>query len=113
MTALFGPTDEEAHVTPAPPPHPTADTVTDQFLGHRELMFSVIYNLLGSVAETEGALQEVWLAWSARHREPDAEPVHNARAHLVRIAANRALARRADMSRGRETYIGSRLPELR
>lgn len=67
--------------------------------------------MLGSVAETEDALQDVWLAWSARHRIPDAEPVHNARAYLVRIAANRALARRADMSRRRETYIGSWLPE--
>ncbi|MET4921328.1 sigma-70 family RNA polymerase sigma factor [Streptomyces sp. PSRA5] len=98
-------------MTPAPHPHPTVDAVTDQFLGHRALLFSVIYNMLGSVAETEDALQEVWLAWSARHRKPDAEPVHNARAYLVRIAANRALARRADMIRRRETYIGSWLPE--
>ncbi|MFJ5259825.1 sigma-70 family RNA polymerase sigma factor [Streptomyces sp. NPDC088387] len=98
-------------MTSAPSPDPTADSVTDQFLGHRELLFSVIYNMLGSVSETEDALQDVWLAWSARHREPDAEPVHNARAYLVRIAANRALARRVDMSRRRETYIGSWLPE--
>ncbi|GAA4521711.1 RNA polymerase sigma factor SigJ [Nonomuraea ferruginea] len=86
-------------------------TVTEQFLGHRELLFSVVYNMLGSVADTEDALQEVWLAWSARHGRPAAEPVENPRAYLVRIAVNRALARRADLSRRRETYVGPWLPE--
>ncbi|MER5421092.1 RNA polymerase sigma factor SigJ [Streptosporangium roseum] len=93
------------------PPHATGDAVTEQFLGYRELLFSVIYNMLGSVADTEDALQEVWLAWSARHRKPDAGPVENARAYLVRIAVNQALARRADMSRRKETYVGPWLPE--
>ncbi|MEV0502026.1 sigma-70 family RNA polymerase sigma factor [Streptomyces spectabilis] len=102
-------------MTPTPPPHPAADavtdTATDQFLGHRELLFAVVYNMLGSVADTEDALQEVWLAWSARHRRPDAEPVANARAYLVRVAVNHALARRAELSRRRETYPGPWLPE--
>ncbi|WP_405832640.1 MULTISPECIES: sigma-70 family RNA polymerase sigma factor [unclassified Streptomyces] len=93
-----------------PPPHPI-DSVTDRFLGHRELLFSVVYNMLGTVADTEDALQDVWLAWSARHRRPGAEPVENARAYLVRIAVNRALARRAEMSRRQETYVGTWLPE--
>ncbi|WP_234334476.1 sigma-70 family RNA polymerase sigma factor [Streptomyces sp. NRRL B-1347] len=100
---------------PSPPPPPSlplgADAVTDQFLGHRELLFAVIYNMLGSVADTEDALQEVWLAWSARHRRPDAEPVENPRAYLVRVAVNHALARRAELSRQRETYVGPWLPE--
>ncbi|MGW0748059.1 sigma-70 family RNA polymerase sigma factor [Streptomyces sp. NPDC002587] len=93
-----------------PPPHPI-DSVTDRFLGHRELLFSVVYNMLGTVADTEDALQDVWLAWSARHRRPDAEPVENARAYLVRIAVNQALARRAEMNRRQETYLGTWLPE--
>lgn len=97
-------------MTATPPPHPT-DSVTDRFLGHRELLFSVVYNMLGSVTDTEDALQDVWLAWSARHRRPDAEPVENARAYLVRIAVNQALARRAEMSRRQEAYVGTWLPE--
>ncbi|MFJ6480253.1 MULTISPECIES: sigma-70 family RNA polymerase sigma factor [unclassified Streptomyces] len=97
-------------MTAVPPHHPT-DSVTDRFLGHRELLFSVVYNMLGSVTDTEDALQDVWLAWSARHRKPDAEPVENARAYLVRIAVNQALARRAEMSRRQETYVGTWLPE--
>ncbi|MEV0230578.1 RNA polymerase sigma factor SigJ [Nonomuraea sp. NPDC050786] len=87
------------------------DAVTEQFLGYRELLFSVVYNMLGSVADTEDALQEVWLAWSARHRKQDAGPVENARAYLVRMAVNQALARREDLSRRRETYVGPWLPE--
>ncbi|MFF0609648.1 sigma-70 family RNA polymerase sigma factor [Nocardia tengchongensis] len=88
------------------PPDPTA-----QFVAYRELLFSVVYNILGSVADTEDVLQEVWLAWSARHRGQGGEPVENIRAYLVRAAANQALARRADLSRRRETYVGSWLPE--
>ncbi|WP_327265103.1 sigma-70 family RNA polymerase sigma factor [Streptomyces sp. NBC_01232] len=97
-------------MTATPPPHPV-DSVTDRFLGHRELLFSVVYNMLGTVADTEDVLQDVWLAWSARHRRPDAEPVENARAHLVRIAVNQALARRAELSRRQESYVGTWLPE--
>ncbi|MEU8109400.1 RNA polymerase sigma factor SigJ [Nonomuraea muscovyensis] len=97
------------------PPHETGaafeEAVTEQFLGYRELLFSVVYNMLGSVADTEDALQEVWLAWSARHRRQEAGPVENARAYLVRVAVNQALARRADMSRRQETYVGPWLPE--
>ncbi|MER5326241.1 RNA polymerase sigma factor SigJ [Streptosporangium roseum] len=93
------------------PPHATGDAVTEQFLGHRELLFSVSYNMLGSLADTEDVLQEVWLAWSARHRTPDAAPVENPRAYLVRIAMNQALARRAEVTRRQETYVGPWLPE--
>ncbi|MBU3065891.1 sigma-70 family RNA polymerase sigma factor [Nocardia sp. NEAU-G5] len=87
------------------------DAVTAQFLDHRELLFSVVYNMLGSVADTEDVLQEVWLAWTARHRDPGNAPIDKSRAYLVRIAANRALARRAELSRRREVYVGPWLPE--
>jgi RNA polymerase sigma-70 factor (ECF subfamily) len=81
------------------------------FVGHRELLFSVVYNLLGSVSDTEDVLQETWLAWARRVRQPDAEKIDNPRAYLVRIAVNQALARQATISRRRETYIGPWLPE--
>ncbi|WP_405419999.1 sigma-70 family RNA polymerase sigma factor [Streptomyces erythrochromogenes] len=101
--------------TPAAPATPTtpttADAATDHFVGHRELLFSVVYNMLGAIADTEDVLQEVWLAWSARNRRPTAAPVDNVRAYLVRIAVNQALARRADISRRREAYVGPWLPE--
>ncbi|MGW0771734.1 RNA polymerase sigma factor SigJ [Streptomyces sp. NPDC002676] len=93
------------------PPDPLASTATQVFSDHRELLFSVVYNMLGSVADTEDVLQETWLSWAARNQTPGAERVDNARAYLVRIAVNRALAQQATASRRRETYIGPWLPE--
>ena len=78
---------------------------TEVFLAHRELLFSIVYNMLGSVADTEDVLQETWLAWSGR------SGVENPRAYLVRIAVNAALARRTAINRRKEEYVGPWLPE--
>ncbi|MQA04905.1 MAG: sigma-70 family RNA polymerase sigma factor [Streptosporangiales bacterium] len=87
---------------------PATDPV---FAEYRELLFSIAYNMLGSVADTEDVLQDTWVAWTTRNRAQDAEPVTNVRGYLVRVAMNQALARRADVDRRRETYIGPWLPE--
>ncbi|WP_327667762.1 RNA polymerase sigma factor SigJ [Streptomyces sp. NBC_00485] len=83
------------------------DEATDVFMDHRELLFGLVYNMLGSVADTEDVLQETWLSWSGR----GAAGVANPRAYLVRIAVNHALQRRASITRRRETYVGPWLPE--
>ncbi|GGW93882.1 RNA polymerase sigma24 factor [Streptomyces malachitofuscus] len=87
------------------------DEATEAFLGHRELLFGVVYNMLGSVADTEDVLQETWLSWTARGGGAPMEGVANPRAYLVRVAMNHALKRRAAVSRSRETYVGPWLPE--
>jgi RNA polymerase sigma factor (sigma-70 family) len=93
-------------------PEDTAeDIATRVFADHRELLFSVVYNMLGSVADTEDVLQDTWLAWAARHGAAGAEEIANPRAYLVRIAVNTALSRQAVISRRRETYVGPWLPE--
>ncbi|MEU1722031.1 RNA polymerase sigma factor SigJ [Nonomuraea sp. NPDC005692] len=81
--------------------------MTDVFGGHRELLFSIVYNMLGSVSDTEDVLQDTWLAWSSRN--PD--EIGNPRAYLVRIAVNQALAHQSALRRRRETYVGPWLPE--
>jgi RNA polymerase sigma factor (sigma-70 family) len=88
-----------------------AQTATQVFVDHRELLFSVVYNMLGSVADTEDVLQETWLAWVARAQAASGEQITSPRAYLVRIAVNRALARQASISRRRENYTGPWLPE--
>ncbi|MFE7386036.1 RNA polymerase sigma factor SigJ [Streptomyces sp. NPDC057582] len=88
-----------------------ANTATPVFNDHRELLFSIVYNMLGSVADTEDVLQETWLSWTTRNQAPSAERIDNPRGYLVRIAVNRALAHQATISRRRETYIGPWLPE--
>jgi RNA polymerase sigma factor (sigma-70 family) len=84
------------------------DAATREFVEHRELLFSIVYPMLGSVADTEDVLQETWLSWAAR---TTGDPVEHPRAYLVRIAVNQALARRAAISRRKETYVGQWLPE--
>ncbi|MBN6056838.1 RNA polymerase sigma factor SigJ [Nonomuraea sp. RK-328] len=93
-----------------PAAHP-AEEATRIFLDHRELLFSIVYAMLGGVADTEDVLQETWLAWAARWNSAGAGPIAGPRAYLVRVAVNAALARRAAVSRRRETYPGPWLPE--
>ncbi|REE97289.1 RNA polymerase sigma factor SigJ [Thermomonospora umbrina] len=89
----------------------TADTATRVFLEHRELLFALAYNMLGSVADTEDVLQETWLAWAPKNEALNAERIGSPRAYLVRVAINKALARQNAISRRRETYVGPWLPE--
>ena len=81
------------------------------FADHRELLFSVVYNMLCSVADTEDVLQETWLSWSGRNRRAPLAEIGNPRAYLVRIAVNQALAQQAAIASRRETYVGPWLPE--
>jgi RNA polymerase sigma-70 factor (ECF subfamily) len=81
--------------------------MTDPWAEHRGLLFSVAYDLLGSVADAEDVVQETWLRWSAADRGD----VLNPRAYLVRIATTQALNRIRGAKARRETYIGPWLPE--
>ncbi|WP_335990540.1 RNA polymerase sigma factor SigJ [Glycomyces sp. MUSA5-2] len=87
---------------------PGADTATAVFTDHRELLFGIVYAMLGTVADTEDVLQETWLSWEARSH---GDPIEHPRAYLVRVAVNAALARQDAVRRRRETYIGPWLPE--
>ncbi|SDD04408.1 sigma-70 family RNA polymerase sigma factor [Glycomyces harbinensis] len=85
------------------PPTPQA-----VFAEHRELLFGIVYGMLGTVADTEDVLQDAWLAWEARSH---GAPIEHPRAYLVRVAINAAIARQEAVKRRRETYIGPWLPE--
>ncbi|WP_406387352.1 RNA polymerase sigma factor SigJ [Streptomyces sp. NBC_00887] len=88
-----------------------AHGATQLFVDHRELLFSVVYNMLGSVADTEDVLQETWLSWSGKIRRTSLAEIDNPRAYLVRIAVNHALGRQTAIAFRRETYVGPWLPE--
>jgi RNA polymerase sigma-70 factor, ECF subfamily len=83
------------------------DPATEAFLSHRNLLFTVAYEMLGSAADAEDVLQETWLRWAG----VDLATVHNQRAYLVRIATRQALARLRTLGRRKESYVGSWLPE--
>ncbi|MEV0028124.1 RNA polymerase sigma factor SigJ [Nocardia sp. NPDC050793] len=86
------------------------EQATEVFAEHRELLFSIVYNMLGTVTDTEDVLQDTWLAWVSRNRS-DLGEITSPRAYLVRIAVNNALSRREGLVRRRETYVGPWLPE--
>ncbi|OKJ21770.1 RNA polymerase subunit sigma-24 [Streptomyces sp. CB00316] len=83
------------------------DPATEAFLTHRNLLFTVAYEVLGSAADAEDVLQETWLQWV----RADRGQVRDQRAFLVRITTRQALNRLRTMKRRREAYVGSWLPE--
>ena len=82
-------------------------SATDDFVAHRNLLFTVAYEMLGSAADAEDVLQETWLRWS----EVDRAEVRDERAYLVRITTRLSLNRMRTMARRRESYVGPWLPE--
>lgn len=82
-------------------------TDVDTFEEHRGLLFTVAYEMLGSVADTEDVLQDSWLRWS----DVDRSEVRDARAYLVRLVTRQALNRLRTLKRRREAYVGPWLPE--
>ncbi|MDL4814203.1 RNA polymerase sigma-70 factor [Actinomadura opuntiae] len=84
-----------------------ADPATEAFVAHRNLLFTVAYEILGSAADAEDVLQETWLRWA----EVDLEQVRDQRAFLVRVATRRALDRLRVLRRRKESYVGPWLPE--
>jgi RNA polymerase sigma-70 factor (TIGR02957 family) len=85
----------------------STDPATVSFLAHRNLLFTVAYEMLGSAADAEDALQETWLRWAG----VDLGTVHDQRAYLVRITTRQALSRLRTLGRRKETYVGPWLPE--
>ncbi|MEU7059770.1 RNA polymerase sigma-70 factor [Streptomyces sp. NPDC046197] len=83
-----------------------ADPATEAFVVHRNLLFTVAYELLGSAADAEDVLQETWLRWAG----VDLGTVRDERAYLVRITARQALSRLRTLGRRRESYVGPWLP---
>ena len=83
------------------------DSATEAFLAHRNLLFTVAYEMLGSAADAEDVLQETWLRWVG----VDLDTVQNQRAYLVRITTRQALDRLRTLRRRKESYVGPWLPE--
>ncbi|WP_216209850.1 RNA polymerase sigma-70 factor [Amycolatopsis aidingensis] len=83
------------------------DPATEAFLAHRNLLFTVAYEMLGSAADAEDVLQETWLRWTG----VDLGTVRDQRAYLVRVTTRQALTRLRTLGRRKESYVGSWLPE--
>ncbi|HET6886245.1 MAG TPA: sigma-70 family RNA polymerase sigma factor, partial [Rubrobacteraceae bacterium] len=91
--------------------HSTSDERTPDavrvFDGHRGLLISVAYRVLGSVSDAEDVVQESWLRWS----NLDHSGINYPRAFLVRVTTRLAIDRLRRVKALRETYVGPWLPE--
>ncbi|MEV4062797.1 RNA polymerase sigma-70 factor [Nonomuraea dietziae] len=85
----------------------SADATTEAFVAHRNLLFTVAYEMLGSAVDAEDVLQETWLRWV----NVDLDTVREERAYLVRIVTRQALDRLRALGRRKESYVGPWLPE--
>ncbi|MEP6561778.1 MAG: RNA polymerase sigma factor SigJ, partial [Nakamurella sp.] len=80
-----------------------------EFTRHRDLLFTVAYEITGSVADAEDVVQESYLRWA--DSADDAADIRHPRAYLVQIATRQSLNRLRSRSRQREDYVGNWLPE--
>lgn len=73
----------------------------------RPRLFGVAYRMLGSVAEAEDVLQEVWMRWQRSDRAPVVDPLAFLVTMTTRLAINELQSARVR----RESYVGPWLPE--
>ena len=74
---------------------------------HARSLRALAYRMLGSRAEAEDIVQEVWLRWA----EVDEAGIDNPGAYLSRLATNLCLDKLGSAAVRREQYVGVWLPE--
>src|SRR5712672_3414551 len=77
------------------------------FFGVRPRLFGIAYRMLGSAAEAEDVVQDVWMRWQSTNRKVVENPPAFLATTTTRLCIN--LAQSAQTRR--ETYIGTWLPE--
>jgi len=80
---------------------------THAFSGLRPRLQKIAYRMLGSVAEAEDIVQDVWLRWHAAARER----IDNPEAWLVAVTTRLSIDRLRAAKAQREHYTGIWLPE--
>lgn len=74
---------------------------------YRKLLFRLAYQLTGSAADAEDAVQDVFVKAHGIHAEQLGEP----KAYLCKMVTNRCLDQLKSARRRRESYVGPWLPE--
>lgn len=73
----------------------------------RPLLFSVAYNMLGSIADAEDMVQETFVNWLQTAKDHVSDP----KAYLVRMVSNKCIDHLNKLRKQREAYFGTWLPE--
>jgi RNA polymerase sigma-70 factor (TIGR02957 family) len=95
-------------------PPPVRDSETGEhddgllaFFNVRPRLFGIAYRMLGSAAEAEDIVQDVWMRWQSTNRNA----VENPPAYLVTTTTRLCINLAQSAHTRRETYIGTWLPE--
>ena len=83
------------------------DDALQTFIKLRPRLFGIAYRMLGSAAEAEDIVQDVWLRWQAADRAAVLDPPAFLATATTRLAINAVQSARSR----RETYVGPWLPE--
>lgn len=78
---------------------------------YKPLLFSIAYNMLGSVMDAEDCMQETFLRWYAASRDQEAEVIHNPKGYLCTVITRICIDELRQARRQRESYAGVWLPE--
>jgi DNA-directed RNA polymerase specialized sigma24 family protein len=73
----------------------------------RARLFGIAYRMLGSVAEAEDIVQDVWVGWQTTNRSA----VENPPAFLAKTTTRLCINLAKSVHSRRETYVGTWLPE--
>ncbi|MEV6138326.1 RNA polymerase sigma factor SigJ [Nocardia sp. NPDC051990] len=85
----------------------TTDEHADRFTVLRPLLFTIVYEILGSATESDDVLQDSYLRWA----EVDLTTVRDTKSYLAKLVTHQALNTVRAGARRREDYIGPWLPE--
>jgi RNA polymerase sigma-70 factor, ECF subfamily len=83
------------------------DEHAERFTLLRPLLFTIVYEILGSATESDDVLQESYLRWA----EVDLATVRDTKSYLAQLVTRQALNALRASARRREDYIGPWLPE--
>jgi len=95
-------------VTPKGPSADSADGEhAERFTHLRPLLFTIVYEILGSATESDDVLQDSYLRWA----DVDLATVRDTKSYLAQLVTRQALNALRASTRRREDYIGPWLPE--
>ncbi len=90
---------------------PSADSAggehAERFTHLRPLLFTIVYEILGSATESDDVLQDSYLRWA----EVDLATVRDTKSYLAQLVTRQALNALRAGARRREDYVGPWLPE--
>ncbi|MBV9091449.1 MAG: RNA polymerase sigma-70 factor [Mycobacteriaceae bacterium] len=83
------------------------DEHAERFTHLRPLLFTIVYEILGSATESDDVLQDSYLRWA----QVDPTTVRDTKSYLAQLVTRQALNALRAGARRREQYVGPWLPE--